>query len=122
MTSSKKQKLLNFIFTFSPIYKYKIIGNSMLPGLKNGDIILINRLSYLFKKPKLNDIIAARDPRDNKILIKRITKIRANKYFIQGDNKKASTDSHIFGMIEKKNIIGKIIKINKTVIPVKTGI
>lgn len=80
----------------------------MSPTLTDGQVILVNRLSFLFRKPAVNDIIAVKDPRDKKILIKRITKIEGNCYFVQGDNKKHSTDSRVFGMIGKQEIIGKV--------------
>lgn len=96
-------------FRFSPIYKFKIFGNSMSPTLSANDIVLVNRLEYIFKKPKEGDIIACNDPRDERILIKRIIKIENNAYFVQGDNKYASTDSRVFGKIRHKDIIGKII-------------
>jgi len=92
-----------------PLYKYQISGNSMTPALKNGQTIIVNRLSYLFNDPKKEDIIALKDPRDGKILIKRITKIAGREIFVQGDNKKASTDSRVFGMIDHNDIIGKVI-------------
>lgn len=97
----------------SPIFKYKIVGTSMSPALQSGQIVLVNRLPYLFSKPKLSDIVALKDPRDGKILIKRISKIDSAKqslrYFVLGDNKKHSTDSRHFGWIRKKDIIGKVI-------------
>jgi nickel-type superoxide dismutase maturation protease len=92
-----------------PVYKYQIKGNSMLPIFKDGDIVLVNRLSYLFRKPKINDIVAVKDPRDNKILIKRIKKIEEQMYFVVGDNKLSSTDSREFGMIGKNQIVGKVL-------------
>ena len=81
----------------------------MSPTLNHGDEVLVNRLSFLFFKPKIGQVIALRDPRDKKVLIKRISKIQAKKYFVEGDNKQNSTDSRKFGMIEKSDIIGKII-------------
>ncbi|MGH7203860.1 MAG: signal peptidase I [Candidatus Levyibacteriota bacterium] len=92
-----------------PIYKYKILGISMSPTLRDGQIIFLNRLSYLFRKPQKGEIIACKDPRDQKILIKRITKIAGDNYFVEGDNKKYSTDSRVFGMIRQSDIIGKVI-------------
>lgn len=100
---------LKRLFFFSPIYKYKISGNSMTPTLAPNDIVLVNRMSYWFASPKINDIIAVRDPRDGKILIKRIKKIENKQCFVQGDNKNSSTDSRVFGMIRKQDIIGKVI-------------
>ena len=80
----------------------------MEPTITAGETLLVNRLSYLFTNPKENDIIAFHDPRDGKILIKRITKKNGTKYFVQGDNKNSSTDSRVFGMIGKSAIVGKV--------------
>jgi nickel-type superoxide dismutase maturation protease len=92
---------------FPPLAKYTISGNSMFPTLKAGSTVLVYK--YFFSKPKLRDIIAACDPRDGKTIIKRVTKIENNRYFVQGDNKQASTDSRNFGSLDKNDIIGKVI-------------
>jgi nickel-type superoxide dismutase maturation protease len=99
----------SFLF-LSPIYKFKIFGNSMLPAMKAGDSVLVNRMAYWFRHPKINDIVALRDPRDGKVLTKRIIKIEDKGYFVQGDNKNASTDSRVFGILKKRDIIGKVIR------------
>ena len=80
----------------------------MEPTLSAGKYVLVNRLSYLFKTPQKDDIIALADPRDGKILIKRITKKSGTIFFVQGDNKTYSTDSRVFGMIGKSAIVGKV--------------
>ncbi len=81
----------------------------MFPTLLDGDHVLVNRLAYMFHKPKVGDGVALKDPRDGKVLIKRITKIENQHYFVIGDNKHYSTDSREFGMIRRSEIIGKII-------------
>jgi nickel-type superoxide dismutase maturation protease len=81
----------------------------MLPTFRDGDIVLVNRLAYLFTKPHKGDIVAVKDPRDNKVLVKRIEQIDNKRYFVVGDNKLHSTDSREFGMIGKNLIIGKVI-------------
>jgi nickel-type superoxide dismutase maturation protease len=101
-----------FFLRLSPLYQYNISGNSMSPTFSAGDIIFVNRLSYLFVRPQVDDIVALHDPRDGKVLIKRIIKIEGKGYFIQGDNKNSSTDSRVFGMIGKKAILGKVIRIS----------
>lgn len=100
---------LKKIALLSPIYKYKISGTSMEPTIAAGENVVVNRIAYIFKKPQKDDIIALHDPRDGKILIKRITKKERTKYFVEGDNKKKSTDSRVFGWIEKRDIIGRVI-------------
>lgn len=96
------------IALLSPLYKYKIFGNSMTPTVAAGEYVLVNRAAYLFKKPLKGDIVALHDPRDGKILIKRIREIKGQEYFVQGDNKNSSTDSRVFGMIERHDLIGKV--------------
>lgn len=81
----------------------------MSPTFTDGQMVLVNKLSYLFKKPSCGDIIALKDPRDQKILIKRIAKIVLTQYIVEGDNKKHSTDSRVFGMIQRSDILGKVI-------------
>lgn len=81
----------------------------MLPSLHPGDIVLVSRMLYMLKKPQAGDLIVLKDPRDGKILVKRIAKIEEGKYVVVGDNPEYSTDSRVFGMIEKKDIVGKVI-------------
>jgi signal peptidase I len=100
--------LKNFLL-LSPIYKFKIQGSSMEPTIVSGETVLVSRTSYWFTNPKKGDIITLHDPRDGKILIKRITKKNRTNYFVEGDNKSASTDSRVFGWIGKRDIIGKVI-------------
>ncbi len=117
MTSSKKQKLLNWhrylhyggdAFLLALIRKYEVIGHSMEPTLKNGEEIIVNRLSYILFSPKINDVVAIADEM-MKIYIKRIKEISDGKYYVLGDNPQDSKDSRSFGWIEKKDIIGKVV-------------
>lgn len=101
--------LQKIFLLLSPLYKYKISGDSMLPTLQAGQSVIINRVSYWFQCPQKGDIVGLHDPRDGKVLIKRITKVEGKSYFVQGDNKSHSTDSRVFGMIGRKDIIGKVI-------------
>ena len=79
----------------------------MEPTIKNGQKVIISSIPYLFYKPKQNDIIAFR--KNANILIKRINKIENDKYFVLGDNEDDSLDSRKFGLIDRKEIVGKII-------------
>ncbi len=88
--------------------KFKVIGHSMEPQIKNGEVVLASNIPYWFKTPKINDIVAFRD-NSGKVLIKRIVRIQNGKYSALGDNKNDSLDSREFGNISKKQIIGEII-------------
>lgn len=80
----------------------------MNPVLKNGDTILVSGILYLFKTPKINDIVAFKR-KEGEVLIKRIKEIKNGKFYLSGDNKFDSFDSKNFGFIAKENIIGKLI-------------
>ncbi|MDP3726989.1 MAG: signal peptidase I [bacterium] len=91
-----------------PILKFQVQEESMKPFISSGDVILVNRLSYLFKNPKIGDVVVIKNNK-KKYLIKRIQRIREKTYFVVGDNKKQSIDSRNFGWIAKKDIVGKIL-------------
>ncbi|MDO8659757.1 MAG: nickel-type superoxide dismutase maturation protease [Candidatus Parcubacteria bacterium] len=86
--------------------KVRIIGHSMEPALKDDQIVIVSSIPYFFKKPRVGDIVILRHERH---IIKRIEKIKDDKFFVVGDNKKESTDSRKFGWILKKTILGKVI-------------
>lgn len=79
----------------------------MQPFLKAGSRVLSLNCFY---KLKLNDLVVARV--NNRLIIKRITKMNHDKLFLEGDNRSESTDSKQFGWVNKKNIIGKVIFIS----------
>lgn len=87
--------------------KIRVVGHSMMPGLKQNQIVIVSSIPYLFRKPKIGDIVVLK--REERYIIKRIVKIAGNKIFVEGDNKKASTDSRNFGWIERREIVGKVI-------------
>lgn len=78
----------------------------MAPTFKENDIVLVNRLSYFLNRPKIGDLIVLKQ---RKHIIKRIKRIKNDKYFVVGDNRKESTDSREFGWVSKKDILGKVI-------------
>lgn len=77
----------------------------MLPTFRPGDTLLVKRI---FTKYKANDVVVVKDPRDGRLLLKRIKNIQNAKYFVEGDNKQESTDSRTFGWVEKRDIIGNV--------------
>ena len=81
----------------------------MEPAFKEGKTLFVSSIPFLFQKPKVGDAVVVKDPRDGRLLLKRITKIENGKFFVAGDNTKSSTDSRIFGVISKNHILGKVI-------------
>ncbi|MBP3766299.1 MAG: signal peptidase I [Bacilli bacterium] len=125
----------------------QVVGPSMNPTLKEGDVIIVNKLLYRFKDIKRNDIVVL--SQDEKHMIKRVVglpgdnieyidnylyvngkkykepfikdvitedfslkdlgydKIPKDMYLVLGDNRENSRDSRNYGLINKKQIIGK---------------
>lgn len=79
----------------------------MEPTLKEGEKIIASGILYLFKRPKINDIVVFKF--ENIFLIKRVINIKNGKYFLRGDNIKDSLDSKVFGEVKKEKIIAKYI-------------
>ena len=92
---------------------FEIKGESMLPSLSEGSFVLVSSIPFMFRNPRVEDIVIARDPRDRRILVKRIEQVNNEGYFLIGDNKEISTDSREFGPIQRRDILGKMILVFK---------
>ena len=82
-------------------------GDSMWPTLRDGESITVN--SYNGQPLNVDDILVFYDPRDEtRTCIKRLKRIEPDGYFVEGDNPDptASTDSHNYGLIHTRLIIG----------------
>ena len=90
--------------------RFKVSGNSMEPALKHGQQVIGEKLTYYFRNPKCGDLAVVRHPNKNILIIKRITGITGEKYFVEGDNKNASDDSRQFSFISRKNILYRVIQ------------
>lgn len=89
--------------------RFIVKGSSMEPTFKEGQVLLVSSIPYLFAKPKFGDVVVIKDPRNGRLLLKRIKKKVGDKYFVAGDNPTASTDSRTFGQIGKSLILGTAI-------------
>lgn len=84
-------------------YPRRVVGSSMLPTLRDGQIVIV-RLTRNFT---VGDVVTAYV--SGKDVIKRITKIKDGKVYLEGDNLKHSTDSRSFGWLSDQYIEGKVV-------------
>ena len=81
-------------------------GNSMLPSLKESDIVFFKK--YIKNKSllKVGQIVIIYHPLKNIRLIKRVKNIIKNSIEVLGDNIEYSDDSNKFGLINNEKVIG----------------
>lgn len=85
-------------------------GRSMEPTLVEGEYLSCNTSRKARKSINVGDIIVFK--KNGYAVIKRVTKIFRNAYFVVGDNKNHSTDSRQYGSISYKDVIGVVDVIN----------
>jgi phage repressor protein C with HTH and peptisase S24 domain len=87
--------------------RVRVIGHSMEPGIKNGQIVLVSSIPFFIWEPRVYDIVLFRNKEKN--FIKRIQKEEQKKYYLTGDNKNDSLDSRNLGWVDRDQILGKVI-------------
>ncbi|HUY53341.1 MAG TPA: S26 family signal peptidase [Candidatus Dormibacteraeota bacterium] len=80
----------------------RIVGDSMSPYLNNRDLIVVLKTN----KYKVGNVVGFK--LNDKILIKRISKIKQNLFYVLGDNPSNSLDSRKLGWINRDDIVFKI--------------
>jgi signal peptidase I len=132
-----------FVYVFL-VQPHRIKGESMVPNFADGELILSEKITYRFGKPKRGDVVVFQAPPPNRVdFIKRVVglpgesveiedgevfvdgkklvepyetqktegtvnvKLALNQYFVLGDNRRSSSDSRVFGPIDKKSIKGR---------------
>lgn len=88
-------------------HKYVCEGASMLPTLKNGEVVLVDRAAEI----EIGDIVVAKHPiEQTSEIIKRVGQINERgNYFLVGDNLEDSNDSRHFGAVTREYIKGKVV-------------
>lgn len=77
----------------------------MLPTLRPGDRLLCLPVRRL----RNGDIVAVRDPRDGRLLVKRVAAVDGDDVTVVGDNPAASTDSRTFGAVRRGDVVGRAV-------------
>ncbi|HET7736993.1 MAG TPA: nickel-type superoxide dismutase maturation protease [Tepidiformaceae bacterium] len=99
--------LLRMLRRFS---RYEVAGESMLPTLRPGDFLIVDRAAYLHAPPSPGHLVIAADPRaPENDLVKRLAGVRASDgaAWLEGDNPSHSTDSRAFGWVPPESLRGR---------------
>ena len=83
-------------------------GDSMNETLLDGNLVLINKLTYRKNEIQRFDIVVFDNDTDNDNTNDFIAETKDNEYFVLGDNREVSKDSRILGNFTKDKIIGKV--------------
>lgn len=82
----------------------------MHPTLRSGQIVLVNRLAYLFRSPTPGELVVMAHPRHHdRRLVKRIDRATGEGWFVRGDNPGGSVDSRHFGSVPSRLIRGRVV-------------
>ena len=92
-----------------------VSGSSMLPSLKDGDVLFFKIYKLGKSELKPGQIVIFNHPLKQIICIKRISLVNQNNIQIVGDNIEYSDDSNKFGLLNNERIIG--IVTSKLIIP-----
>jgi phage repressor protein C with HTH and peptisase S24 domain len=85
------------------IYVRRVVGDSMYPAVKSGSLV------FFLKAPSYAVgmiVIAVQSKRE---VIKRITRIDAGKFWLEGDNSEASSDSRVYGHVKRSDIKARLV-------------
>jgi signal peptidase I len=98
---------------WSPVTRYVVEGPSMEPAYRARDRVVVNRLAYRFRPPRIGDVVVVRDPDDRtRFLLKRVAAapdglLPSDWVYLLGDNAPASRDSRVFGPIRLADVVGR---------------
>jgi nickel-type superoxide dismutase maturation protease len=81
----------------------RVVGKSMWPVLDPEQVVVAMRK----RRYEAEDVVVILHNGREKI--KRIRAVEGKKYDVRGDNPSQSTDSRHFGLINREDIVGKVI-------------
>ena len=89
--------------------RLRVTGDSMLPGLKAGDLVLADKKAYAQALPECGDIVVALHPiKQDLIIIKRVAELtNEGAIYLLSDNPEGS-DSRQFGAVTLKHVLAKV--------------
>ncbi len=105
------------------VRRYVVEGRSMLRAFAPGSRLVVESVSYRFRKPRLGEVVVVRQPGpDGRLDLKRIVAgpgaevtvrgeadfLGRDEWYVLGDNLDESTDSRELGPVRTSDIAGRV--------------
>lgn len=91
-----------------PVFLVRVIGPSMEPGIRNGDVYVAHRFTGTLRPGQL--IVLVNPLRPELLDVKRIIRPSDGGWWVEGDNADFSTDSRHYGAIKATAIRGVLLR------------
>lgn len=85
---------------------FRVRGASMEPTLADGDYVLVD--NRVVSVPDVGTIVVAREPRAERVLVKRVRSRGDTTVALGSDDPTAGRDSRHFGSVPLTNVIGTV--------------
>jgi nickel-type superoxide dismutase maturation protease len=81
----------------------------MRPTLERGDWVLVDPFDFTERPPAAGELVVVPDPREpGRLLVKRVGAVAADgRLHLVGDASEASTDSRVFGPVDRDAVTGR---------------
>ena len=98
------------LWAFRRRLRLRVSGDSMLPTLIAGDLVLVDGAAYRHDLPVPGDVVVVRHPyQKDLIIIKRMSAVTAEgRIIVHSDNPRAGSDSRQFGALAPARLIGRV--------------
>ena len=108
---------------FLPIRLMRVVGRSMTPTLKPGELIFVSAAAYRRRPPRRGELVAARPAAlGGRALVKRLIglprepvevdgrrwQLGDDQFFLLGDRREQSDDSRTFGPVSRHELLGPV--------------
>lgn len=93
-----------FLWLFRRRRRYRIDGDSMAPTLAAGDYVL----AWPGAPCGVGDVVVARHPDGERVVVKRIAAVGPGGLDLRGDNPEGSTDSRSWGPVSWDRVLGRV--------------
>lgn len=81
-----------------------VSGDSMRPAFEPGDRLVVGPPGRV----RAGHVVAVPDPRDGRLVIKRVRAVTGATVELRGDSEAASTDSRTYGPVPVDTIVGRV--------------